>query len=192
MNITGGSVRGFPLKTPPNKAIRPTQNQVRLAVFSMLESNYLPEAGYQNLLVADIYAGTGALGIEALSRGVQHVDFIEKDKGHAQLLRQNLHKTGFETKSTIITANAATFIQQDRPAQYDLIFLDPPYALFNSLNLIDIVKNLSKDGVLVYLHDAHHTPQPAITDIKGNTWQRSEIRAYGTTGVSFYSLTQST
>jgi len=186
MNITGGSVRGFPIKTPPDKGIRPSQNQVRLAIFSMLESNYLPEAGYQNLIVADLYAGTGTLGIEALSRGVRHVDFVEKDKGHAQLLRQNLQKTGFEAKASIITANAATFVQQDRPSQYDIIFLDPPYALFDSLNLADAVRNLNKDGVLVYLHDAHNTPQPVIADTRGFDWKRSEIRTYGTTGVSFY------
>lgn len=186
MNISGGSVRGFKLKIPTGRSLRPSQNQVRLALFSMLESNYLSETGYQNVRVADLFAGTGALGIEALSRGVQHVDFVEKDKAHIQILTENVHKTGFETKSSILSTNANTFVHREFPILYDLVFIDPPYKLFDTLKLSEIVAILKPTGTLVYLHDAHDTPQPNIIDSRGLNWKRSEIRAYGTTGVSFY------
>ncbi len=188
MQVTGGSVRGFKLKAPAERSLRPSQNQVRLAIFSMLESNYLSEVGYQNMLVADLFAGTGALGIEALSRGAHHVDFVEKDKAHIQILAENLQKTGFDTKSRIVQANANTFVQREFPVLYDVIFLDPPYKLADTLTLADIVQILKPQGTLVFLHDAHYTPQPQIRDIRGNIWVRSEPRKYGTTGVCFYTI----
>jgi len=158
----------------------------------MLESNYLPDMGYQNLRVADLFAGTGALGIEALSRGAHHVDFVEKDKGHVYILTENIRKTGFDTKSSIIQANANTFVHREFPILYDLVFLDPPYKLFDTLKLSDIVAILKPSGTLVYLHDAHDTPQPQVRSKNDLIWQRSEPRHYGTTGVSFYvSITQS-
>lgn len=186
MNISGGSVRGFKLKIPTGRSLRPSQNQVRLAICSMLESNYLPETGYENLRVADLFAGTGALGIELLSRGAHHVDFVEKDKNHIQFLTENIHKTGFDTKSSILPVNAHTFVQREFPILYDLILLDPPYKLFETIKLTQVAAILKSTGTLVYLHDAHDTPQPNIIDHRGLNWKRSEIRAYGTTGVSFY------
>jgi 16S rRNA (guanine(966)-N(2))-methyltransferase RsmD len=190
MNITSGSAKGTKLKVPKGDSLRPSQNQVRLAIFSILESNYLSGFYYDELTALDLFAGTGALGIEALSRGVARVDFVEKDKGHARILKENLELTHTQSRSKIHISPTEKFLQWAQPAIYDLIFVDPPYALTNRTPLKEILPLLKPHGVLILLHD-HHAITPELIkrpESPDTNWYRSDLRQYGITAISFYTL----
>ena len=123
MRIIAGIAKGAHLKVPLKSRIRPTTDLVRGAIFSILEST---TENWSRVL--DIYAGTGALGIEALSRGAVWADFVEQDVRCCAVIQENLEKTGFASKGHVYCTNvkrALTFIHDS----YNIIFADPPYAL---------------------------------------------------------------
>lgn len=122
MRITGGSARGQLLKTLPGLAVRPVTDKVREAVFSMLQSML---AGWDRGL--DLFAGSGALGIEALSRDMEQVDFVDQNGKCCSIIKENLKKTGFFERAHIYCCpvqRALGFLE----GYYDVIFMDPPYA----------------------------------------------------------------
>ncbi|MCA9390006.1 RsmD family RNA methyltransferase [candidate division WWE3 bacterium] len=187
MNITSGSARGHKINSPETRDLRPTQNQVRLAIYSMLESSYLSGLFYDELRVADLYAGTGALGLEALSRGATYVDFIENNKQHADIIRQNLSKMNLTNHGHLYTEPADTFLKRPLNQQYDLVFLDPPYRLFSEVKLGELFHILKPHGVLIYLHDRHNAPLRSVRLSDSDlTWNLADSREYGATAVSFY------
>ena len=121
MRIISGHWRGRALIAPPGEATRPTADRVREALFSMLTSRL---GSFEGLRVFDGYAGTGALGIEALSRGAAHGTFVERDGEAIKALRRNVE--GMKLNATIIAAPMESLGLA--PAPCDLIMLDPPYA----------------------------------------------------------------
>ncbi len=122
MRIIAGKSKGLSLKCPKGTRIRPTADMVREAIFSALEA-----APTDWTRILDLYAGTGALGIEALSRGAEEADFVERDPKCCAAIRENLEKAGFAHKSNVyrLDVSKALHILEKR---YSLIFLDPPYA----------------------------------------------------------------
>lgn len=121
VRVIAGSARGIMLKQPPGRATRPTSGRLREALFSMLEA-----AGADFSEVLDLYAGTGALGIEALSRGEGRGTFVEADPRVAALLRENLERAGLSERARVVTARVGRW----RPAPetaYTLVMADPPY-----------------------------------------------------------------
>jgi 16S rRNA (guanine966-N2)-methyltransferase len=125
--VVGGEARGRRLTAPPGRGTRPTGDRVREAIFDMLGS-LDAVAGAQ---VADLFAGSGALGIEALSRGAASVTFVESDRRAAEVIRGNLVGTGLHgSRVRIVVADvlglAAT--PDPGPGQFDLVLADPPYA----------------------------------------------------------------
>jgi len=121
MRIISGHWRGRALIAPPGEATRPTADRVREALFSMLTSRL---GSFEGLRVFDGYAGTGALGIEALSRGAAHGTFVERDGEAIKALRRNVE--GMKLNATIIAAPMESLGLA--PAPCDLVMLDPPYA----------------------------------------------------------------
>ena len=121
MKIVAGLHRGRPLLAPPGEATRPTAGRVREALFSMLASRL---GSFEGLRVADVFAGTGALGLEALSRGCAHVVFVETGADALKSLRANIAKLGAEAATSII-AQPAQAVALGAPC--DLLLLDPPY-----------------------------------------------------------------
>ena len=121
MRIIAGKWRGRPLIAPPGDATRPTADRVREALFSMLTSRL---GSFDDLRVADVFAGTGALGLEALSRGAAHVTFVETDAEALKALRVNIAKLGAEAATTIVPHPAQAVA---RAAPHDVVLLDPPY-----------------------------------------------------------------
>jgi len=121
MRVVAGTAKGHNLKSPQGSGIRPTSDMVREAIFSMLESL----AGDWSR-VLDLYAGTGALGIEALSRGAGWVDFVEKNPRHCVLIRENLDRTGFAQQAKVyrVSAGKALSILEGK---YGIVLMDPPY-----------------------------------------------------------------
>lgn len=120
MRIIGGRWRGRPLQAPPGQATRPTADRVREALFSMLTSRL---GSFEGLTVLDGFAGTGALGFEALSRGAARAVFVEKDAAAARVLAANIATLGAD--ADLLTMPVATLPRARRAC--DLVLLDPPY-----------------------------------------------------------------
>jgi 16S rRNA (guanine966-N2)-methyltransferase len=120
MRIIAGKWRGRVLEAPPGLATRPTADRARETLFSMLGSRL---GGFEELRVADLFAGSGALGFEALSRGASSATFVENDSSAVAAIRRNAEKLGAE--ATILSGSALAL---PRSRRFDLILADPPYA----------------------------------------------------------------
>ncbi len=125
--IIAGAAGGRRLSTPPGAATRPTSDRVREAVFSALESAVGSWAGLRFL---DLFAGSGAVGLEAVSRGAAHAMLVEQHRRTAAVARGNVRTLGFAVVE-VVTARAEVFVQRPPAQPYDVVFLDPPYTLGN-------------------------------------------------------------
>lgn len=121
MRVVAGTHRGRRLVAPPGSATRPTSDRVREALFSVLG------ASVQGARVLDLFAGSGALGIEALSRGAERAVFVDSSPKAISAVRANLAALGIEADVRPIEARAALRAASTRDEAYDLVFLDPPY-----------------------------------------------------------------
>lgn len=122
MRIIAGQWRGRPLIAPPGEATRPTSERAREALFSMLASRL---GDFEGLRVADLFAGTGALGLEALSRGAAHVTFVERDRAAVAALTANIARLGAGPATTLVTSPVEALGRAAVP--FDVLLLDPPY-----------------------------------------------------------------
>ena len=122
MRIIAGQFRGRPLQAPPGIATRPTADRVREALFSMLTSRV---GSFEDLRVADLYAGSGALGLEALSRGAGQATFVETDAKAQSAIKANAGKLGVGDRARVLGGSALAL---PRSEPFDLILADPPYA----------------------------------------------------------------
>lgn len=127
VRVIAGEAKGFHLKGPAGPGTRPMADKIKGALFSMLAS-----LGVAPDRVLDLYAGTGSIGIEALSRGAEWADFVEQNAAAAAVVRANLAHTKFPDVARVHQMPVATFLRQaegdGRTAPYDLVILDPPYA----------------------------------------------------------------
>jgi 16S rRNA (guanine966-N2)-methyltransferase len=147
------------LKVPP-KGTRPTSDRVREALFSSLEA-MMDLDGAQ---VLDLYAGSGALGFEALSRGAEHATFVESDKRAAEVLKANAKELGF-ANTTIANRTAEAYASADGE-KFDVVFADPPYAVTDDeieKVLRGIAPRLAEDAVLI-VERASRSSEPAWPD----------------------------
>jgi 16S rRNA (guanine966-N2)-methyltransferase len=120
MRIIAGKWRGRTIDAPPGEGTRPTADRVRETLFSMLASRL---GSFEDLRVADLFAGSGALGFEAMSRGAAHATFVESDPRAAAVIRRNAEKLGTAVQ---IFGGSATSLPKSEP--FDLVFADPPYS----------------------------------------------------------------
>jgi 16S rRNA (guanine966-N2)-methyltransferase len=120
MRIIAGAWRGRPIEAPPGNATRPTSDRAREGLFSMLASRL---GSFEGLKVADLFAGTGALGLEALSRGAAHCTFVERDRAALDALKRNIAKLGAGPHSDV----RAQGVEHVALPPCDLILMDPPY-----------------------------------------------------------------
>ena len=119
MRVIAGSAKGTRLVQVP-EGVRPVSDRVREGLFSSLADRV------DGAHVLDLYAGTGALGIEALSRGAADAVFVDRDRGSVAAIRQNLARTGFEDRAWVLGAEVARWLEGSE-GRFDLVFLDPPY-----------------------------------------------------------------
>ncbi len=122
MRIIAGTFKARRLLTPKDKTVRPTTDRLRESIFNVLTSRL---GTFEGLQVADVFAGTGAFGLECLSRGADGAILVEKHFESLNLLRQNIALLGVEEKAEILTADARNLPR--RGGHFDVIFLDPPY-----------------------------------------------------------------
>jgi 16S rRNA (guanine966-N2)-methyltransferase len=178
MRVSGGKVKGTRLKTLSKRSVRPTTSVVRQAIFSLLE-NRTTNWRY----VLDLYAGSGALGIEALSRGAEWVDFVDYKKNCCDLIRTNLEKIGGMEWAHIYCCSvgkAITFLNRS----YDIIFIDPPYSNSTTNNLlVNLAKTklLAGNSTIVLCHGNRF---PLNSDYDG--LHLIEQRRYGDTFIFIY------
>jgi len=127
IRVIGGTARGRRLKTPPGEATRPTSDRVREALFSTLEAQLGSLTGLRFL---DLYAGSGAIGLEAMSRGAGLVTSVESNRRTAKVVQDNAATLGF-SKVEVLVQPVARALQHRPRAPYDVVFVDPPYPLDN-------------------------------------------------------------
>jgi 16S rRNA (guanine966-N2)-methyltransferase len=134
LQVLTGAIKGKKLKVPKGRAIRPTTSRIKKSIFDKL-------GDLNGLGVLDIFAGSGGLGIESLSRGASHVTFIERDPGVFKLLRDNVASCGFLDKADIICDDYehATKKLGKEGCKFDIVFIDPPYRLYEKREVLDFV-----------------------------------------------------
>ncbi|HUP98908.1 MAG TPA: 16S rRNA (guanine(966)-N(2))-methyltransferase RsmD [Aeromicrobium sp.] len=143
--VIAGEWGGRRLAAPKGSGTRPTSDRVREALFSSLESEL---GGFDGLRVFDLFAGSGALGLEALSRGAAHADFVEADRKAADVIRRNIAALGVPTARARIHATSVERFVGELTAGFDLAFLDPPYRM-PSDTLAAVVEALPEGGLIV-------------------------------------------
>ena len=153
MRVIAGSHRGRRLSGPRGISLRPTSDKVREALFSIL-GNRVPGSRF-----LDVYAGTGAVGIEALSRGAHIVTFVESDPKAVQIMRKNLSACSMLEQAEVRVSPVQTFLRQPQwwNGPYDVVFADPPYADRQAVELVlgswDLAL-LASEGIMVLEQDA--------------------------------------
>jgi len=185
LRVIAGEARGMRLKAPDGITTRPTADRVKEALFSILQS----ANKIKGCRVLDLFSGSGALGIEAISRGAEFVFFIEKSPLAINALKQNLSHTRCIDKSEILAmdVNKALKFLYGKKELFDLILMDPPYNYDFYLNVIEIAgtRLLKSDGLLVAETSVKKTLPEKI-----GTSTHSARRIYGDTALEFYSMEQ--
>ncbi len=177
MRIISGTARGRRLKTLEGMDVRPTTEKVKEAIFSSIQFD-LPQA-----IVLDLFAGSGQLGLEALSRGAKRAYLIDHSSRAMAVIRENIAATGFTAQSEAIQTEAAAFLKVLSPSvQFDLVFLDPPYrhdTIQEMLMLLE--KHLALDGKIICEHERELELPDTIS-----VWQKKKTHAYGSIAVTTY------
>ena len=177
MRVISGSARGAKLRTIEGNDTRPTTDKVKGAIFNILAMDI-----YGNN-VLDLYAGSGALGIEALSRGAKSAVFVEKSASAADIIRKNLDHTKLAGKAKIIKADAFAAIK-NIAEKFDLIFLDPPYAnelAPATIEEVEKAKILADGGIIIAETDEGQDMPEHIGEL-----ELYDKRKYGRININFY------
>lgn len=175
MRVITGSARGRRLETLPGEDItRPTTESVKEALFSMIQFEI------EGKKVLDLFAGSGQLGIEALSRGARYCIFVENNRNAKKIVENNIARCGFENQSQIVLSDALAYLS--RKENFDIVLLDPPYE--NGLAekcMMKIVESISEDGIIVC--------ETAKSEVLPQSFENFEIdreRQYGKTKLTVY------
>jgi len=182
MRIAGGEWRGRVLKAPAGDAVRPTQDRVREALFSMIQP-LLPGAH-----VLDLFAGAGTVGLEALSRGAAAATFVELAPRHAAVLRGNIALLQAEARCNVVVADVYAWLAQAAGGAYDLVYADPPYELGAEKGYAGVLQRLAEGGLVksggffIAEMKAHQDPD------ESPAWELCRDRTYGQTRLALYRL----
>lgn len=180
MRVIAGSMKGHRLKVPPSSRTRPMSQRIREALFSVLMS-----LGVQPRRVLDLYAGSGGIGIEALSRGAEWCDFVEQNAAACAVIRDNLRSTRFEDRAAVHQTTVEAFL--NRPLDpYDFIIMDPPYADPRIVETLGAVarSRAVEDGTIVAVG---HSPRIDLPDELGPL-RRLRLRCHGDSCFSVYEV----
>lgn len=170
-------MKGRPLQVPRDASFRPTMDRVRQSLSNILTQH----VDWGTLQVCDLFAGSGACGLEFLSRGAQHCTFVEHARGSLSVLHRNLSALGLDSRSRVYPMKVEQFLSTQSPTPFDLIFIDPPYREHDSAPLLELILTrgwIHPQGLLVWEHaakDIPSVPQP---------WIPRDSRRYGDTGLT--------
>lgn len=178
MRVIAGKYKGRQLRTVTDLSVRPATSRVKGSIFNILQNR----VDWPGLKVLDLFAGSGSLGIEALSRGAQHVVFVENSRRAATHLEQNVSLVDAAEQCEIVVSDVFDYIARSRTV-FDIVFADPPYK-FEILNrlpsLVFQSGVVSPDGYLIIEHP------PGLEFERGELWHEAVVRKYGRTIVTFF------
>jgi 16S rRNA (guanine966-N2)-methyltransferase len=177
MRVIAGRVKGHHLQAPRGMETRPTSDKVREAVFAMLAGHFVDGA------VLDLFAGTGALGIEALSRGASSSVFVERRPQACQVIRANLKHTHLEAQGTVLCAPVERMLPR-LDATFDLVLLDPPYAyqdLHRIMALVGGARVIGDESTVVFEHSPRFPVEKRYARLA-----LARQKVYGDTAVSIF------
>ena len=182
LRIISGELKGKKLKVPKNKSIRPTSDRVKEAVFNILGPKV------SDGIFLDLFAGSGSIGIEALSRGAKEAVFVDNNNHSLKILKDNLNETNFHNRSRIIYGDCLDIVKilEHNGKLFDIIYMDPPYDIEvqNIIKLIKMIGDrnlLSDDGVLL----VEHRKNKEINE-KIGVLSKARLKKYGDTYISLY------
>jgi 16S rRNA (guanine966-N2)-methyltransferase len=177
MRIVGGTLKGRRLQSPRWEGLRPTSDRLRETLFNVLAPRI------QGSRVLDGFAGTGAVGIEALSRGAAHVTFVESDRRAIALIEANLAHCGIADRYAIIRVRFAGTARPPDGGSFDIIFLDPPYGAQQLREAFDTAVPLVEEQTLLVIE---HARRDAAPDSTGSV-VRMRVLTSGDSALAFYS-----
>lgn len=175
IRVTGGALRGFVLSAPQRANVRPTTGLVREAIFNVIS------AKVEGARVVDLFAGTGVLGFEALSRGASRVVFVESDASGCRAIRESLERAGMVERADIVRARLpAGLARVEGP--FDLVLMDPPYeGEAGDATLWAVGDLVAPGGLVVYEHRSSYNPPERPPNLR-----QEQRRVYGDSAVAFY------
>ncbi len=172
MRVIGGEFRSRPLKSLPGLDVRPTPDRLREALFNVLAPRIA------ETIFADLYAGTGAVGIEALSRGASRAIFVEQNRAAVNVLRQNLKSLDLEARAQVLQGRATALLGGIRA---DIVFLDPPYALEGEYETALTKLGARPPQMVIVQHDVRLKLEPAYGAL-----QQTRVLRQGDNCLSFF------
>ncbi|MDO4711654.1 MAG: 16S rRNA (guanine(966)-N(2))-methyltransferase RsmD [Peptostreptococcaceae bacterium] len=180
MRVISGTARGKKLKSPVDESVRPTLDRVKENLFNIIGS------GIRDAVVLDLFAGSGALGIEALSRGAKRCVFVDNDKRSIELVRQNLKETRLAEHAVVHLAEAQSIIQKlcAEGQKFDYIFIDPPYCqgiVQKILKQLEKCNIMQEEGFVIIETDRFERPPEEISDLL-----KIKEREYSNTRISIF------
>ncbi|MBS5786487.1 MAG: 16S rRNA (guanine(966)-N(2))-methyltransferase RsmD [Clostridioides difficile] len=182
MRIISGRARGLKLNAPKNDNIRPTTDRIKESLFNMI-SPYILDSN-----VLDLFAGTGSLGIECLSRGAKECIFVDLNKESIKVLNSNIKKANFVNESEVINSDFSNALNslKLKNRKFDIVFLDPPYyenMFIEAIKKIDDFDLLNEDSIVVVEHDSVDIFPENLGRLEKN-----RDKKYGNTTLTFYKL----
>ncbi len=180
MRVISGKAGGLRLESVKGQAVRPTADRIKESLFNIIRPIVC------DAHVLDLFAGTGALGIEALSRGAQFVTFIDRNRECVSVVKSNLQHTGFAEQAEVYLSNFEDGLRRiaGMKRKYDLVFLDPPYGKgfeYKAVELLIYFNLIRTDGIIVIENE-----QKDILPETLNCLKRVDERGYGRTALNFY------
>lgn len=180
MRIVSGNIKGLRLKSVPGQSTRPTTDKVKESIFNMIGPYF--DGG----MVLDLYAGSGAIGLEALSRGMEKAIFVDRDKKAIETIHRNIQLAKLEDQTEVFRADAKRALKaiQKQERKFDLIFLDPPYAkeqLNKDLLFIETNDLVNPYGFIVLEHSAN-----VLIDGELVSFKQIRDEKYGDTRVTIF------
>jgi 16S rRNA (guanine966-N2)-methyltransferase len=180
MRIIGGEARGRPVRLPGGCHIRPTADRVKKSLFDILN----PVAGRSFL---DLFAGSGNVGLESLSRGARFAVFVEKDVRLVETIRKSLAQLGFGERAEVVAADAERGLRRlvQRKERFDIIFADPPYdegLAVETLKWLEGGDLLAEGGIVALQHSTRETPE----GLQIRAMVATDQRRYGDTVLTFF------
>lgn len=180
MRVTGGKYGGRPLNAAAGLVSRPTTDKIRQSIFNILMNDI------ENTEVLDIFAGSGALGIEAISRGAVSAIFIEQGFAQTEAIKANLSSLELSSRLIISDFKAAGRLLHEEEKRFDLIFADPPYDKFSPDDVAEVVAQynlLRPDGFLIIEHKFG-------VEVTNNRFKLLKRKKFGQTEVTFYAVSK--
>ncbi|MBQ8654880.1 MAG: 16S rRNA (guanine(966)-N(2))-methyltransferase RsmD [Clostridia bacterium] len=179
MRIIAGRARSRTIEAPKGRDTRPTLDRVRENLFNILQHRVI------DAVTLDLFAGSGALSLEAVSRGAKLAVMADRDRQANMIEKLNVKNLGFEAETRIIQAEwqQTVRLMESEGMKFDLVFLDPPYALQDLTQVTDaLIPLLAEDAAVIVEHEYRTLP------VVSGAYEKTDTRKYGYVGVSFYSL----